>query len=93
MIKAIDIHCHFNHGAEFDTETTEDYRADLEFLKKEHIRLNIPICAMAGSFNGVLSHEITADENEYLYALSQEDPFVYQWVVVDPRNEKTFKQA
>lgn len=93
MIKAIDIHCHFNHGVEFDTEETEDYRADLEFLRKEHLRLNIPICAMAGTFSSVISPKNVVTENEYLYALSQEDPFVYQWVVIDPRNDETFKQA
>ncbi len=93
MTKAIDIHCHFNHGVEFDTEEAEDYRADLEFLRKEHLRLNVPICAMAGTFASVISHKNVVEENEYLYALSQEDSFVYQWVVIDPRNEETFKQA
>ena len=93
MIKAIDIHCHFNHGGEYDAVETEDYLCDLEFLRREHTRLNVPVCAMAGTFSGVLSHLKVAEENEYLYGVSQKDPFVYQWVVIDPRNEKTFGQA
>lgn len=93
MIKAIDIHCHFNHGSKFDAKETEEYYCDLEFLRRERTRLNVPICAMAGTFGAVFTHQIVTEENEYLYALSQENPFLYQWVVIDPRSEKTFEQA
>lgn len=93
MIKAIDIHCHFNHGAEFDTKESKDYRADLPFLKSERLRLNVSACAMAGTFSAVISNKNVVEENEYLYILSQEDDFIYQWVVIDPQNEQTFKQA
>ena len=93
MLKAIDIHCHFNHGGKFDTDESEDYICNLEFLRKEHTRLSVHVCAMAGTFSAVLSYQLVKQENEYLYKLSQEDPFVYQWVVIDPRNENTFKQA
>ena len=41
--KAIDIHSHFNHGSQFDSSEGDDYRCSIEFLKKEHLRLNIPI--------------------------------------------------
>lgn len=93
MLKAIDIHCHFNHGAKFDNKVSDNYIASLEFLKAERLRLNIPICAMAGTFSSVLSSENVVEENEYLYNLSLSDDFIYQWVVVDPHQEETFKQA
>lgn len=92
MMKAIDIHCHFNHGVAHDTKETENYRCDLEFLKAERQRLSIQCSAMT-TFSAVLSTERVVEENEYLYKLSQEEEFLWQWVVVDPNQKKTFEQA
>lgn len=92
MTKAIDIHCHFNHGVAHDTKETENYRCDLEFLKAERQRLSIQCSAMT-TFSAVLSTERVVEENEYLYKLSQEEEFLWQWVVVDPNQKKTFEQA
>lgn len=93
MIKAIDIHCHFNHGVEYEAKETEDYRCDLNFLQRERMRLNVSVCAMAGTFAAVLTNKTVEAENEYLYAIAEEHPNIYQWIVVDPRNDETFRQA
>ncbi|MBQ8885550.1 MAG: amidohydrolase [Clostridia bacterium] len=92
MLNAIDMHCHFNHGAPHDTKTNELYLCDNDFLKAERKRMGV-LAMATSSFSSVLSNQEVYEENEYLYKLAQEDPFIYQWVVVDPRNEKTFEQA
>ncbi len=92
MIKAIDMHCHFNHGAPHDTKTHELYICDNEFLKAERKRMDV-VAMATSSFSSVLSDQEVYEENENLYKIAQEDPFIYQWIVVDPKNEKTFEQA
>lgn len=91
-MKAIDLHCHFNHNVEFDTKSRESYLVSLEFLKKERERLNIVNGAFC-SFASVLSDKVIEEENEYAYKLAQKDDWFYQWIVVDPRNKNTFIQA
>ena len=90
--QAIDMHCHFNHGAKHDTITTELYHADLDFLFKEHDRFNIR-AGVYSSFSSVLSTEEIVEENEYTYKISKENDRVFQWVVIDPRQDETFVQA
>ena len=92
MRTAIDIHCHFNHGVKHDTKETDNYRCDLGFLKAERQRLSIQRSAMT-TFSSVLSTERVLEENEYLYALAQEEEFLWQWVVIDPQQPETYKQA
>ena len=90
--KAIDIHCHYNHGAPADTKVNELYRADLEFLLKEHAAVNITKTAFS-SYDAVLSKARIPEENEHLFSLSEKNGGVYQWVVVDPRCDATFADA
>lgn len=97
-IYAIDIHSHYNHGANFDVETNEFYKCDIDFLMSEYDNTNIK-CGAFSSFASVSSkrkivneNEII-EENEHLYNLTLENERVYQWVVVDPRCENTFIQA
>lgn len=92
MIKAIDIHCHYNNGSAYDTVEKEDYLCDIPFLRAERERMNVSLCAMS-SFSSVLSDKEVVEENEKTYALVQEDKSLLQWIVVDPRNEKTFSQV
>ena len=91
-MKAFDLHCHFNHNVEGDTKTHELYYAGLEFLKKERERLDIEACAMT-TYSSVLSKERVYEENEYLHRLVQREDWLYQWVVVNPRDIRTYLQA
>ena len=92
-IKAIDAHTHINHGSKFDSNPNSNtYNATLAYLQKENRVAGIEkmICS---TFSSVLSVEEVEQENEYLQRLCQETPGLYQWVVIDPRNARTFAQA
>lgn len=51
LIKAIDIHTHYNHGSPYDTNEDPAYRCDLGFLKEEYDHINI----VAGGFSSFAS--------------------------------------
>lgn len=89
---AIDLHTHLNHGSPYDTKTNEIYQCSLDCLMKEYDNAHI-LCGGYSTFSAVLSDRDVAMENDYLYDLSQRDDRVYQWVVIDPRQEETFLQA
>lgn len=91
-LMAIDMHTHINHGSPYDTDTGIGYSADLDDL--------IVIGRGAGiekmfacTFASVLSTQTIPEENEYMHKLIDEVDCLYQWVVVDPRNEETLRQA
>ena len=92
LVKAIDVHSHYNHGAKFDTKISPTYSADIDFLKNERLRLGVEkmICC---SFASCISDEIIYQENEHCKNLCSNDDFLFQWVVVDPRKSQTVKQA
>ena len=91
-MKIFDAHCHFNHGAKNDTITSDFYNADLEFLLEEYDRLHISGGGFS-SFDSVLSAENIFQENEYTAKMTGLHEKVFQWVVLDPRNDKLFDQA
>ncbi len=83
---------HINHGSRFDTIVSDIYTANLDNL----IRINN--AAYIGkmpcsTFSAVLNTEDVEAENEYLFDLAQQYDRLYQWVVIDPRNDRTFEQA
>ena len=89
---AIDIHCHYNSGGPCDPKSTELHSRELDFLLNEHRALNIKKTAMS-SYEAVLSPKNIAEENEKLFSLSQTIEDIYQWIVVDPRNDETLDNA
>ena len=92
-IEAIDIHCHFNHGAKHDSSGRGSLcPCDLEFLNKERKRLNVIKTGMC-SFASVLSADDIFEENAYLAELAKTQDWILQWVVIDPRQKKTMTQA
>lgn len=93
IVEAIDIHCHFNHGARHDSSGREILSpCDLEFLQKERKRMNVVKTGMC-SFASVLSTENIVEENAYLAELAKTQSWLLQWVVIDPRQRQTFSQA
>ena len=89
----IDMHSHFNHGSPYDTPQSAVHIRDLDFLKAMYDRFGITEVGMS-TFASVVYHpECVAEENEYLYELMQNTPWMYQWVVIDPRQEETYRQA
>ncbi len=93
MQKAIDIHCHYNHGVADETIENELYFADLENLRKERERLNIVAACMMSSFAGVITAKHVEEENDHCRKICKEQDWLYQWVVIDPRLPNTYKQA
>ena len=91
-LKAIDFHSHFNHGSPLDPAETEIYKFGLDFLKKGYDYANISSVGFS-TYAGVLSNKEVAEENDYLYNLALDTPWIYQWVVIEPRHEETFEQA
>ena len=89
---AIDAHTHINHSSRFDTRVSEIYTADLEDLMciNDAAGVGKMLCS---TFSSVLSAEDVEAENEYMFELAQKHGRLYQWVVIDPRNERTFEQA
>ncbi len=92
-IIAIDSHTHINHGTKFDSSPDSKlYTATLENLMKINKVAGIEKM-LCSTFASVLSTELIEEENEYMKNLSKEIENLYQWVVIDPRNENTFRQA
>ena len=92
-ILAIDVHSHLNHGSRFDSNPNRKYyNATLEYLSDVYKSCNIGKM-LCSTFSSVISTEEIEKENEYLFNLSQEVEPLYQWVVIDPRNVNTYKQA
>ncbi|MBQ8657849.1 MAG: amidohydrolase family protein [Clostridia bacterium] len=92
-MEIIDIHCHFDHGAVGESaKRNELHKADLAFLKKERERLGIKKTFMS-SFSSVCSTERIYEENEYLFEKMQKATWLYQWVVLDPREKRLFSQV
>lgn len=92
IMKAYDIHSHYNHNVEGDTKTDELYRCDVSFLIEERKRLGIS-CMAACSFASVLNKNSIFDENNHCFQLALKNDFIYQWVVIDPQDKRTYEQA
>lgn len=89
----IDIHSHFNHGSKFDFEEDAIHARSYEFVRQAYRSANVTQVGIStfGSFkeNG----KGIPEENEFLHKFIDEEDWVYQWVVVDPRQKETYKQA
>jgi len=100
-INAIDTHCHI-HYAPLETLkplTISDvmhegpfYTAYWDTLSQMEKTANIST-VFASPFEALVDRTDVVQANEYMFKLVQEIPNLYQWVVIDPLNEKTFEQA
>ena len=92
----IDIHSHFNHGVEGDVDRSGVqlgcHMESLEFLFEEYENIGI-IAGGYSTYSSVLTYGRIPEENEYLHELAKNDPRIYQWVVIHPEQEETFRQA
>ncbi|MBR1676917.1 MAG: amidohydrolase [Clostridia bacterium] len=98
--KIIDAHCHFTHKFIPERLNTEGKPnadgklicEDIDFLIDEHKKMGVKKLAMS-SFCSLYYPDKICEENDYLAALKDNKESILQWVVVDPRNKDTFKQA
>lgn len=89
----IDIHSHFNHGSRFDCPEDVSHLRSLDFVESVYQKAGVSAVGMS-TFASVLNHvECVFEENLYLHKLIDEKDWIYQWVVIDPRQKKTYEQA
>lgn len=92
----IDIHSHFNHGSPFDEHGTipdEIHNREIDFVKAAYDHIGIRAAGIS-TFAAVLEHpECVVEENRYLLDLATRENWVYPWVVIDPRQPETYRQA
>jgi len=91
---AIDSHTHINHGHPEDAsaERTPGYSAMPDWLYRVNDGAGVGKM-LCSTFASVLSSEGVPEENEYLHQLVQEQEYLYQWVVLEPRIPETYRQA
>ena len=89
----VDIHSHFNHGSPFDCPETEAHLRSIKFLSSVYQKVGIKSVGFS-TYASVLKHcECIPEENEYMHELAKKEDWIYQWVVIDPRQKETYKQA
>lgn len=89
----IDIHSHFNHGSPFDCPQTPIHNRTLAFMKANYDRFGIAYAGMSTYASVLENPQCVFEENQYLHDIAEQTDWIYQWVVIDPRQEKTFTQA
>ena len=95
--EAIDIHCHLDHGVDGDRNTIVSadqrpiHKCDIDFLKSGYDRVGI-CCGAFSTFASLSKPERVIAENEYVYDLTQNNDWVYQWLTLDPHQESNFHQ-
>ena len=101
MIAAIDTHCHIHYGPKeklaYNYLSKLMQEGDFYSAYPDVLKL-ISDCAhiekvFASPFDGVLDRERVEQANEDMFEIVAANEFLYQWVIVDPRNDDTFIQA
>ena len=90
-MKIFDIHTHCNCGLKNECPENELHKRNFEFLMKEYENAGI----FAGGFSyysAILGTDEVYQSNELLFKQAQQDSRVYQWLVLDPRQEALFGQ-
>lgn len=89
----IDIHSHFNHGSAFDCPETPIHLRGLDFIESMYRDAGVLEVGCSTYASVLQQPECVVEENEYMYQLIEQKEWVYQWVVIDPRQPETFRQA
>lgn len=101
MIEAIDTHCHIHYGPKESLvynnlsnimQEGDFYTAYPDKLQKLSESAHISK-VFASPFDGVLDSGRTEPANNEMLDIVTKYDFLYQWVVIDPRNDNTFVQA
>ena len=92
-MKIIDIHSHFNIGSKFDCPEAEIHKRSYPFMVEDYDNLGISVGAFSPYSSVLWDGECGIfDDNLYMQNFSKENERVYQWVVLDPRQEKLYGQ-
>ena len=90
-MKIIDLHTHCNSGLKDDCPETEIHKRNFDFLMEEYKSAGISVGGFS-YFSALFGTDEVYESNELLYKQSLTDNRVYQWLVLDPRQEKLFSQ-
>ena len=101
MIIAIDTHCHINYGVKEKLPNNhlskimvegDLYSAYPNTIKRVSEAAHIEK-VFASPFIGLFDREQIGQANEDMAKFAADNELLYQWVVIDPRNDNTFAQA
>jgi predicted TIM-barrel fold metal-dependent hydrolase len=87
----IDLHTHCNSGSPYDVPETDMHKRNFPFLMEEYKSAGISVGGFS-YYSAVLHTEEIYEQNELLKAQAEQDERVYQWLVLDPRQERLFEQ-
>lgn len=92
-MKIIDIHSHFNIGSPFDCPESEIHKRNLSFMLADYDNCGISVGAFS-PYSSILNggEKDIYNDNERAFALANANERVYQWLVLDPRQEVLFEQ-
>ncbi len=90
-MKMIDLHTHCNSGSPYDVPETDMHKRNFPFLMEEYKSAGISVGGFS-YYSAVLHTEEIYEQNELLKAQAEQDERVYQWLVLDPRQERLFEQ-
>lgn len=90
-MKIIDLHTHCNCGSKFDCLESHLHKRNFRFLMEEYKNCGINIGGFS-YYSALFSTESIFEANTALYSQSFADRRVYQWLVLDPRQEIIFNQ-
>ena len=94
----IDIHSHLDHGAPGDyravvsASTVHVHSMAEDMLRQKYDAAGIGSVCFS-TYDAVTFCDRIVEENEFLHQFVQETPWAYQWVVVNPLQPETFRQA
>jgi len=91
-IKAIDVHTHMNTGGRFDAADSDTSTIAPDWILKTSHNAGIDTI-LCSAYSAVISSEEVAEQNRLMQRLTETYDELYQWVVIEPRQESTFRQA
>ena len=85
------MHTHCNCGLKNDCPETEIHKRNFDFLMEEYKSAGISVGGFS-YFSALLGTDEIYESNELLYKQAEKDERVYQWLVLDPRQDDLFLQ-
>ena len=89
--KIIDIHTHSNCGLKGDVPETNIHKRSFEFVMEDYQYNGVAVGGFSYYSSVMISDEIY-ECNELLSNHAKNDERVFQWLVLDPRQDKLFEQ-
>lgn len=89
----IDLHSHFNLGTKYDCPDDGMMLRSYDFIESVYKTVGVKQVGISTFASVLWQTESIYDENNSMHAIIDEEDWIYQWVVIDPRQEKTFVQA